>query len=260
MRRRSRQAPGGGATDHVPNATGQIARPCRACEHPAVMRELVGRVLIVAVVSLAGTVRAVEPTPAPPTSLDEIPSAKPEDVARLLRKVRQHHGDDAVVVQTHLLLNAMQKGSVLATGVRVEHVEEALGRRWLRVILETGFVFDDSTRDRMERAQIRWAAIMEPTLARLEDGLQVNKADGLLVLMQSHHRPYRSADELRAHIDEPGTSEETRFYVSSANVDDVVRGKRTLRALLADIHTEIDGAATAVAPPGDDLALTPGPE
>lgn len=227
------------------------------------MRMIVASCVVVAVLGVGAPGGAVEPTPAPPaqpTSLEDIPSAKSEDVVRLLRKVRQRHGDDAVVVQTHLLLNAMQKGSVLTTGVRVERVEEALGRHWLRVVLETGFVFDDSTRDRTERAQILWAAIMEPTLARLGDGLQVNKADGLLVLMQSHHRPYRSTDELRAHIEDPGTAEETRFYVSSADVDQVVRGTRTLRALLADVHTEIDGATIAVAPPGDGLALTPGPE
>lgn len=218
---------------------------------------------LVAVALLVGPVWAVEPTPAPlaaPDSLDDIPSAKPQDVARLLRKVRERHGEDAIVVQTHLLLNAMQKGSVLATGVRVEHVEQAQGKRFLRFVLETGFVFDDSTRDRVQRAQILWATIMEPTLARLEDGLQVEKADGMVVQMQSFHRPYRSADDLRAHIDEPGLSEETRFYVASADLDDVVRGKRTLRTLLSQVHTTIDGADLVVTPPKDDETLTPGPE
>ncbi|MCC7538463.1 MAG: hypothetical protein IT379_19720 [Deltaproteobacteria bacterium] len=203
---------------------------------------------------------AAGPTPVPPELLDDLPSAKPQDVARLLRKVRQRHGEDAVVVQTHLLLNAMRKGSVLATGVRVERVEEMLGKRWLRIVLETGFVFDDSTRDRIQRAQILWATIMEPTLARLQDGLQVEKADGLLVEMQSFHRPYRSTDELRASIHEPGATEATRFYVSGADLDEVVRGNRTLRALLADVRTTIDGQALAVGPPRGDEVLTPGPE
>ena len=56
-------------------------------------------------------------TPAPPQSLDDIPSAKREDVSRLLSKIRRRHGEDAIVIQTHLLLNAMQKGAILATGV-----------------------------------------------------------------------------------------------------------------------------------------------
>ena len=104
-----------------------------------------------------------------------MPSAKPQDVSRLLRKVRKRHGEDAVVIQTHLLLNAMQKGSVLATGVRVDRVEEALGKRYLLFVVETGMIFDDSTRDREARAQVLWASVMEPTLERLKDGLQVTR-------------------------------------------------------------------------------------
>jgi hypothetical protein len=189
-----------------------------------------------------------------------MPSAKPQDVTRLLRKVRQRHGDDAVVVQTHLLLNAMQKGSVLATGVRVDRVEKAHGKRFLAFVLETGLVFDDRTRDRMARAHILWATIMEPTLALLKDGLQVNEADGMLVRMQYFHRPYRSAEELRGSIDRPGTSEEARFYVESADLDSVVRGTTTLRDLVTRAHPTIDGAELAMIPVPPDGPLTPGPE
>jgi len=99
---------------------------------------------------------AADREPAPPADLDAIPSAKREDVIRLLRKVRHRHGEDAVVIQSQLLLNAMQHGSVLATGVRVDRVVEALDKRYLGFVLETGLVFDDSTRDRVTRAQILW--------------------------------------------------------------------------------------------------------
>jgi hypothetical protein len=218
--------------------------------------------VFVAVV-LAGPALAATETPVPTpaeVTLDDIPSAKPQDVTRLLRKVRQRHGDDAVVVQTHLLLNAMQKGSVLATGVRVDKVEEAQGKRYLGFVLETGLIFDDSTRDRVTRAQILWTTILEPTLARLEDGLQVNEADGMVVQMQYFHRPYRSADELRTTIDKPGTSEEARFYVQSADLDSVIRGELTLHDLVTRTRTTVDGAEIAVQPAAPDAPLTPGPE
>jgi hypothetical protein len=202
---------------------------------------------------------AATDTPPPPAGLEEMPSASREDVTRLLRKVRKRHGEDAVAIQTQLLLNAMQKGSVLATGVRVDRVEERLGKRYLGFVLETGLVFDDATRDRPSRAQILWATIMEPTLGRLQDGLQV-QADGIMVHMQYHHRPYRSADELRGSIDRPGSIEELRFYVLASDLDAVGRGEVTLRALLGRTRTTIDGADVAVAPPRDDQPLTPGPE
>lgn len=217
----------------------------------------VGAAVIMAWIALP--LPACGQTPAPPTSLEDIPSAKPQDVTRLLRKVRQRHGEDAVVIQTNLLINAMQKGSVLATGVRVDKVQEHRGKRYLGFVLESGFVFDDSTRDRVARAQIIWATVIEPTLARLQDGLQV-QADGMVVHVQSHHRAYRSADELRKDIDRPGTAEEQRFYVLASDVDAVVRGELTARTLLARAQVVADGEDLALPPIREDLVLTPGPD
>ncbi len=215
--------------------------------------------LLVATPAAAELDTTAPPAP-PPESLDEIPSAKREDVTKLLRKVRQRHGDDAVVIQTNLLLNAMQKGSVLTTGVRVDRVEEAHGAAYLGFVLETGLVFDEATRDRENRAQILWASIMEPTLDRLQDGLQIKKAAGIVVKMQSFHRPYRSMEDLRTTIDKPGASEEVRFYVSSADLDAVHRGELTLRTLITRAGTTVDGAAITVTPPAADAVLTPGPD
>lgn len=197
--------------------------------------------------------------PSPLTDLDQLPSAKPQDVSRLLRKIRKRHGEDAVVIQTHLLLNAMQKGSVLATGVRVDRIEEAFEKRYLLFVVETGMIFDDSTRDRQQRAQVLWASVMEPTLERLKDGLQVN-ADGMMVQMEYHHRPYRSVSDLRGSIEQAGTPEVARFHVLAKDVDEVIRGTITLRNLVARAHTTIDGAEVAIVPPRDDQPLTPGPD
>lgn len=208
---------------------------------------------------LASPAMAADQTPAPTADLDTIPSAKRQDVTHLLRKVRQRHGEDAVVIQSQLLMHAMQQGSVLATGVRVDRVDEAFGKRYLGFALETGLVFDDSTRDRVTRAQILWATILAPTLARLQDGLQVN-ADGVMVRMQYYHRPYRTAAELRASIDKPGDSEEASFYVLASDLDAVVHGALTLDTLLGRSRTIIAGMAIVVEPPRGDQPLTPGPE
>ncbi len=225
----------------------------------AVCRSLAIFAAVLAAVALVVPVDAGAQTPAPATGLEELPSARPQDVTRLLRKIRKRHGEDAVVIQTHLLLNAMQKGSVLATGVRVDRVEEAFGKRYLLFVVETGIVFDDATRDRQARAQVLWASVIEPTLERLKDGLQVD-ADGMMVQLESHHRPYRSVADLRASLDRPGEPEVTRFHVLASDLDAVVRGELTLRKLVERAHTTIDGTEVAVAPPGDDQPLTPGPD
>lgn len=214
-----------------------------------------------AVATLLPPAIAWSQTPVPPQSLDDVPTDKKEEVSRLLRKVRQRHGDDAVVIQTHLLLNAMQKGSVLTTGIRVDRVEESFGKRYLGFALETGIVFDDNTRDPEARLQVLWGAVLEPTLARLEDGLQVEKADGIMVEMQYRHRPYRTVSELRSSLDaEPGTAEVARFYVLAADLDAVVRKEMPLNAMLTKSRVLVDGTERNVHAVPADLPLTPGPD
>jgi hypothetical protein len=218
--------------------------------------------VLLGVIGLGGwPASAATPTPSGPQELDEIPSAERDDVTRLLRKVGRRYGPDAVIIQTHLLLNAMQKGSILATGVRVERVERAHGKRYLGFALETGIVFDDHTRDEAARLQFLWATILEPTLARLTDGLQVEAADGILVRMQYYHRPYRTVADLRSTVvEQPGTSEEAAFAVLAADLDATVRGELTLRDVLTRSHVTVDGAERKVAAPAANQDLTPGPE
>jgi len=196
--------------------------------------------------SVPGLADEPVPTPAAPESLDDLPSAKREDVTRLLRKIRQRYGEDAVVIQTHLLLNAMNNGSVLATGVRVDKLEEQEGHRYLAFALETGMVFDDATRDETQRIRILWMNVLEPTLAHLKDEVRL-RAEGIVVRAQYHHRPYRSADDLRASIDKPGTSEETSFYLSMADLDALVRKTVTLRELATRARVTVDGASRTLA-------------
>jgi hypothetical protein len=224
------------------------------------MRQLASWVLL-GVVALGGrSAWSQTPSPSGAQSLDEIPSAEREDVGRLLRKVGRRYGPDAVIIQTHLLLNAMQKGSILATGVRVEGIEHVHGKRYLGFALETGLVFDDHTRDEAARLQFLWATILEPTLARLTDGLQVEAADGILVRMQYYHRPYKTVADLRTTVvEQPGTPEEAAFAVLAADVDATVRGELPLRDVLARTHVTVDGAARKVDAPAVDRVLTPGP-
>ena len=213
------------------------------------------------VATLLPPARVWSQTPVPPQSLEDVPTDKKEEVVHLLRKIRQRHGDDAVVIQTHLLLNAMQKGSVLTTGVRVDRVEESFGKRYLGFALETGMVFDDNTRDPEARVQVLWGAVLEPTLARLEDGLQVTQADGIMVEMQYRHRPYRNVAELRRSLEEqPGTSEVARFYVLAADLDAVVRKQMPIAEMLTKGHVVVDGAERSVRVVPATLPLTPGPD
>jgi hypothetical protein len=201
---------------------------------------------------------AADPEPLP-SGLDTLGSASPDDVARALRKIRRKYGDDAIVIETQLLVNAMRNGSLRATEVRVDGVQPDGEQRFLVFAVETGLVFDTATRDETTRVHMLWQSIVEPTLAHLKDGLRV-PADGIKIALRYHHRPYRTQDELRASLEQPGTPEETDFYVLVPHVDALLRQTETPHSLIARTRVTVDGAVRTVAAVPSDLPSAPGPD
>jgi hypothetical protein len=201
-----------------------------------------------------GTARADTARP----SLEEMPSANPESVTRLLQKLRRKWGEDAVVIDTSLLMHAMRNGSVLTTGARVSGVDEYAGKRYLGFHVETGLVFDDNSRNETARVHMLWHTIMVPTLQRLK-GLTV-PADGIMVRMQYFHSPYGSQRELRQRIHEPGPSEEACFYLLTPDVLGFVEKRVSPYELIARARVTVDGAERHVPVPVADEPLSPGPD
>ncbi|HEY2389133.1 MAG TPA: hypothetical protein VGK30_19445 [Candidatus Binatia bacterium] len=202
--------------------------------------------------------RPAAPEPLP-SGLDELGSASPSEVSRALRKIRHHYGDDAIVIQTQLLLNAMRNGSMRATSVGVDGVRPHEDKRYLVFVVDTGLVFDTATRDETTRIHMLWETIMAPTLEHLAQGLRV-PADGIKVAMRYHHRPYRTREELRQNLDEPGTPEETDFYVLGPDVDEILMQHETTHSLITRAHVTVDGTVRTVAAPPSTLPNTPGPD
>lgn len=212
---------------------------------------------LVAMGALAVCAAGTEPAPLP-SAAGEIPGATRDDVVRALRKVHHKYGEDAVVIESQLLINAMRSGSVRASAVSVDGVKQDHDKRYLGFVIETGLVFDTQTRDVMARIRMLWATIMTPTLERLT-ALRV-PADGIKVAMSYHHRPYRSQNDLRASIDHPGTPEEIAFYVLARDVDALVTRNVTAPNLIARARVTVDGEERAVEASAEDPPTTPGPE
>ena len=220
-------------------------------------RASAGAAVALTVLVTGGAMGATNPEPLP-SGMEEFGSASINDVSRALAKVRRRYGDDAIVIQTQLLVNAMRNGSVRATGVRVEGVREHRAKKYLVFVVETGFVFDSATRDENTRVHMLWSSIMAPTLERLT-ALRI-PADGIKVEMQYHHRPYRSAAELRASIDRPGTAEQTDFYLLVADIDALVQRTMAPQTLIARAAITVDGVERAATAPPADLPTTAGPD
>jgi hypothetical protein len=184
-----------------------------------------------------------DPVPLP-SAAGEIPGATRYDVVRALRKVHQKYGEDAVVIESQLLINAVRSGSVRATAVSVDGVKRDHKRRYLGFVVDTGLVFDSQTRDEQARIGMLWATIMAPTLERLT-GLRVS-ADGIKVVLRHHHRPRRSQDDLSASVDQVGTPEETAFYVLAADVEALVTREVSVSNLITRVRVTVDGEERTV--------------
>ena len=202
---------------------------------------------------------AIAADPAPlPSGMESLGSASRDDVARALAKVRHHYGDDAIVIETQLLMNAMRCGSVRATAVSVDGVRPHRDKKYLAFVVDTGIVFDSATRDEATRIHMLWETIMAPTLEHLH-ALRV-PADGIAVTMRYHHRPYRRLEEVRADLDRPGTAEETAFYLLGLDVDALVASSETPHTLLRRAHVTVDGATRTISTAPADLPTAPGPD
>jgi len=219
------------------------------------------RVAVAAMILLAVAAPAIgadpEPTATPrPNDLGDVSGASRDDVARALRKVHHKYGEHAVQIETQLLLNAMRNGSLRATAVSVPGIAAYGDKQYLGFDVETGLIFDSTTRDERARIEMLWTTILVPTFERLTE-LRL-PSDGIRVALHHHHRPYRSVDELRATIDQPGTPEEIDFYVLTPDVTDLVYKRLTAETLIAKARVTVDGAErtvpTLVGPPTE-----PGP-
>ena len=244
----------------------EIARSSGAWQHPPVHSSIARRTVGVAAFALMLGLCAPSARPpvvaaedaSVPDRLEEMPSANPESVSRVLAKIRKKYGEDALLIYTQLLLNAMRNGSVLASGTRVDGVDGYHGKRYLGFHVETGLIFDSTTRNETARVQMLWQMIMVPTLERLA-GLTV-PAEGIKVRMQYHHRPYANHRELRSTIHEPGTSEETVFYLLTADVQQVVDKRIPTPELFARAKIVVDGGEREIPVATAAEPLTPGPE
>lgn len=206
----------------------------------------------------AAPLPAEEPaTPAGPASLEEMPGGNRESVTRLLAKTRRRYGEDAVLIQTRLLLQALRNGSQLAAGVRVQGADDYEGRQYLRFHVETGLVFDNGTRDLRARVHMLWLTLIEPTLESIGEP-DMTQA-GIAVETQSFHRPYASGQELRASIDNPGLSEEVTFYVLRDDLTALAHEKLSVRDLFTRSRITIDDSERAFAAPTENATTLAGP-
>jgi hypothetical protein len=145
-----------------------------------------------------------EPPPEEGTSRQEILNA--------LHDLQRKYGSDAVLMEGHLLGQAIRSGSMLEAVISVPGVEERNGKRFLTFKLETGIIYNDREVAPLERSARAWTEIVEVTLRQFHKPSV--PADGIAVLLSYTHKPYADLSDLHAHLHEGhGEPEAAAFYV-----------------------------------------------
>jgi len=134
----------------------------------------------------------------------------PPEVLKLLQDLNRQYGPDTVSLVSWLLDAATHGGSVLTASVRVNGNEAREDGTFLVFQVETGLIFNTRVLDQSGRLGVLWDKILVKAFAHL-DTLQI-PTDGVLIALLYHHKAFAETDDLSAHVDEPGSVEEAKFY------------------------------------------------
>lgn len=166
------------------------------------------------------------------------------ELLQLLEGVNQQYGPDAVALLGLLLHAANQSGSVLTASVRINGTETRQNATFLTFQVETGLIFNTETMDQATRLFTLWSKILAEAFSHLKS-LQV-PADGVMVSLQYYHRPYGGISEVYELTDQPGVSEEARFYFGGEPLRAFLQKEVSAKELLARSFILLDNTPTAL--------------
>jgi len=176
---------------------------------------------------------------------DPEPGTTRKEILHTLQEVERKYGRDAVLMQGHLLGQAVRSGSVLAAEIGVAGVEEREGKRFLTFKLDTGIVYNDRDVVAAARSARVWSDIVEGTLRQFRT-LSV-PADGVAVLVGYTHKPYADLADLRAHLGEGhGDPEAVAFYVLLSDVAALNADHLTAQQLVDRSAVLVNGVPTRI--------------
>lgn len=164
-----------------------------------------------------------------------------KEILDTLHDLQRKYGSDAVLMEGHLLGQAIRSGSILEAVISVSGVEERDGKRFLAFKLETGIVYNDREVAPPERSVRAWSEIVEVTLRQFHKPSV--PADGIAFVVSYTHKPYADLADLHAHLmDGHGEPEAVAFYVLTPDVVELNADRITPQQLIDRSTVLINGA------------------
>lgn len=158
-------------------------------------------------------------------------STPPPEVLEFLQSMKRQYGPDTVALVSWLLDAANRSGSVLTTSIRVDGNETKDNTTFLVIWVDTGLILNEQTIDQQGRLLTIWERILTKAFEHM-DTIQV-PADGVRVDLLYHHKSFPETDSLADHVDEPGTIEEAKFYITSNHLRAFMKKEMSSQDLLS---------------------------
>ncbi len=194
----------------------------------------------VASASFAAPAAAADTSFEPPSS-EAVADARQraaQGLASSLQETVRAHGADAVVLQASLLMAALSAGALGPTQVSVIGPTPVAGPEFLRIIVDTGIIFDSDTTNAAGRSDVVWRDVATPALARLVS-TDLKPAGVDLVIgyaMQSYQLNHTDKPDLDRHLQHG----EARFSIPADALKQLVAGRLPIEELRSHADQPVD--------------------
>lgn len=198
--------------------------------------------VLAAIGILNATAAAEEPqfrgTPGPDDTVEAATTGR--EVVQALQDVQRNYGADAVMMEGHLIGQAIRGGSIVEAEVSVPGIEERDGKRFLTFKIETGIIYNDREITPAVRPARMWSDVVEATLRKFH--ALTLPADGIALRCGYTHKPYVDEADVRAHLSEGrGAPEAAAFYLLLSDVTELMSNHITGQQLADRSIVLVDG-------------------
>jgi hypothetical protein len=143
-----------------------------------------------------------------------------DSLAKLLARIAEEHGADAVALQSRLLIETIRAGAIGPSEVRVAGPSPREGEDYLEIDVLTGLIFDSDSTDERSRLDHVWQHVAAPALQGMKSFDMKPKSLELVI----DYGTQRFADhvEHRADPSEPADMYRVRIAIPEAVLSDLV--------------------------------------
>ena len=171
----------------------------------------------------------------------------PPGLAELLHELHQKYGPDTIALLGRLLDTSRRSGSLLTASVEVTGIETQQEQTFLTFQVQTGLIYNSLVLSQTDRLVDLWTKIVAQSFMAFQT-LEF-PADGVLLALHYHSRPYGSLEDLNQDLDDPsqvGEAGEAKFYFSEKSLQAFLNEELSAQELLTRTTILADGRPTAL--------------